>query len=234
MAVSQISCPHCQSAINVYDEYLGKVLQCPACGKTFLYSEDLQYSTPFAGTALPPEMQARAVRELNVVNTVRWDREVFREPPPGFTTALDKYADFSGRASRAEYWLYMIYLWGVQLAAVVVITVLFLLFPLVGMIFMTVAIFGSLYFVIPSIAVSVRRLHDLNLSGWCFLLCLIPFIGGLTMTVFSCLPSCKEVNRWGGNPNQDRKDEFWPCLVGIFLWFVLPWLIFPLMLLILV
>ncbi len=111
-----------------------------------------------------------------------------------------KYATFTGRASRSEYW------W-VALALAVIGFVLQLLTGILGSVGATVSANGTgvpgpgavvgfillgvfyLAVLVPSIALLVRRLHDGNFSGWLALLGLIPFVGGLAVLVFALLPS---------------------------------------------
>lgn len=81
-------------------------------------------------------------------------------------TCLQKFADFNGRASRSEYW------WWVLFNLLVSAAVSLALGP-------NLASFVSVALILPSIAVAVRRLHDVNRSGWFLLLGLIPLIGGL-------------------------------------------------------
>ncbi|MCZ8235565.1 MAG: DUF805 domain-containing protein [Inhella sp.] len=98
----------------------------------------------------------------------------------GFTDAIktcfSKYATFSGRATRAEYWWFFLF------------TFLGSLIPIVGLIF-------ALAVLIPSIAVAVRRLHDTDRSGWWILIGLIPLVGFIVLLVFYCQES-KEPNRF--------------------------------------
>ena len=81
-----------------------------------------------------------------------------------------KYADFSGRASRSEYWWFFLFV-------VVVSIVLSFISSIISMLF-------SLATLIPSIAVASRRLHDTNRSGWWQLIVLIPLIGIIVILVF--------------------------------------------------
>ena len=60
---------------------------------------------------------------------------------------------------------------------------------------------------IPAIAVSVRRLHDTDRSGWWFLIQLIPLIGGIVLLVFFCLDSSPGQNRFGANPKLETAAE---------------------------
>lgn len=58
----------------------------------------------------------------------------------------------------------------------------------------------SLAVFVPSLAVCVRRLHDIGKSGWWFLICLIPLIGVIWVLVLLCKDSQCEANQWGANP----------------------------------
>ena len=109
-----------------------------------------------------------------------------------------KYADFSGRASRSEYW------W-VALATAVVYLGLGLLGTLAGIPGMTVHADGSsdpgpglvpfavilaLFFfgtIVPNLSLGVRRLHDVDLSGWLLLVTLFPYLGSLAIFILSLL-----------------------------------------------
>jgi len=66
-----------------------------------------------------------------------------------------------------------------------------------GIAAMSVFVLGS---IIPSIAVTVRRFHDQNLSGWMYLLGFIPSIGGIIVWVFMCLDGTVGPNRFGHDP----------------------------------
>ena len=111
---------------------------------------------------------------------------------------FQKYATFSGRASRSEYW------W-LTLALVVAAFVLSLLalilgsatrtssdpdqIGVAGIPFLVLLFLLGLATIVPSIALSVRRLHDANFSGLLFLLVLVPYLGSLILLVFAILPT---------------------------------------------
>jgi uncharacterized membrane protein YhaH (DUF805 family) len=111
-----------------------------------------------------------------------------------FRRFWSKYATFSGRASRSEYWWW-------ALIAVIVTIVLEILGAAggassngsgPGAVAVIAAVFGivwGLATIIPTLALLARRLHDANYSGWFMLLALIPFVGGIIVLVFSLLPS---------------------------------------------
>lgn len=114
-------------------------------------------------------------------------------------TCFSKYATFSGRAARSEFW------W-------------FFLFLLLGNILFSIidgAIFGStmegqqitvlgaifsLAVILPSIAVGVRRLHDKDMSGWWYLLILLPILGALVLLFFFVQKGTDGPNRFGPDP----------------------------------
>ena len=85
-------------------------------------------------------------------------------------TCFTKYADFSGKATRPEFWWYVLFIFLVSF-------ILAFVSPLLGGIF-------SLATLIPSIAVTTRRLHDTNRSGWWQLIGLVPIVGFIVLLVF--------------------------------------------------
>src|SRR5262245_44738086 len=89
------------------------------------------------------------------------------------TRPLKKYADFSGRAPRAEYWWFvLLYLVG-YVVATIVDSILGL--DKIAMMYGPVTLLLLLAVIVPSIAVTVRRLHDTNRSGWWILVMMIPY-----------------------------------------------------------
>lgn len=110
-----------------------------------------------------------------------------------------KYAQFSGRASRSEYWwvaLYfgLIYFTLSLLAAAD--TNSFGETGALGTMMNGLLVIFTLGNLVPSVAVGVRRLHDVNMSGWFMLLGLIPYLGGLVLLVFTVLPPKPEGARF--------------------------------------
>jgi uncharacterized membrane protein YhaH (DUF805 family) len=81
-----------------------------------------------------------------------------------------KYADFTGRASRSEYWWFVLFILLVSMAASVISPKLSALFTLATL--------------LPSIAAATRRLHDTNRTGWWQLLVLVPLVGFIVLLVF--------------------------------------------------
>ena len=109
---------------------------------------------------------------------------------------LRKYADFKGRARRAEYWLFIL------LQTVAYLLAIGLDF-IAGLGFVYAAV--ALGLLLPSLAVAVRRLHDTNRSGWWLLLILVPLVG-LVLVVFLLLPGTKGPNRFGSDPKEYSGD----------------------------
>ncbi|MFC3102107.1 DUF805 domain-containing protein [Altererythrobacter lauratis] len=121
---------------------------------------------------------------------------------------LRRYADFSGRSRRKEYWMFV-------LGAIIVALVIGAIEGLLGINQMIGGTYGplSLLFVlaiiIPGIAVQVRRFHDQDRSGWFVLLGLIPFVGSIAVLVFMCLEGTRGDNRYGPDPKgQAPVDTF--------------------------
>ena len=149
---------------------------------------------------------------------------------------LEKYADFSGRAPRAEYWWF-------ALAMIVAYVVLSIVESIIGINHMVFGIYGPLTAllwlatIVPSIAVGIRRLHDTSRTGWWILLPIVPYclafalggaalaqgnyagagiaaifmfvglIAAVALLVFMVLPSTPGDNRYGSNPYGEGGGE---------------------------
>ena len=108
-----------------------------------------------------------------------------------YTTCLKKYATFSGRASRREFWLFVLFQSIFGLVA-------FFVDALMG-----VEIINPIYslaMILPGLAVSVRHLHDTGRSGWMLLLGLIPIVGGIVLLVYYVQPSKDAGEKYGPTP----------------------------------
>ena len=111
-----------------------------------------------------------------------------------FLEALKKYSTFSGRARRKEYWMYVLFYTIFAFAA-------FIIDGILGTSRIISGIYG-LAFVVPTIAVAVRRLHDLGKSGFWYFISFIPLIGGIWMLVLMCLDGQQGENQYGLNPKE--------------------------------
>ena len=112
---------------------------------------------------------------------------------------FQNYANFSGRARRSEYWYFTLFIFLVSAvlsglnAAVFGTDAQMTIFTVVQSLF-------SLATLIPSIAVTVRRLHDIGKSGWFYFLILIPVVGSIILLVWECKDSEPGTNVYGPNP----------------------------------
>ncbi|WP_168381262.1 DUF805 domain-containing protein [Proteus mirabilis] len=116
----------------------------------------------------------------------------------------NNYANFSGRARRKEYWMFIVVntiilavLYGIMFSSIDSYTG-----EMSGTGFAALIIIGiySLATIIPNIAVTVRRFHDQDRSGWMVLLSFIPFVDGLILFIFMCLDGTRGENRFGLDP----------------------------------
>jgi len=115
-----------------------------------------------------------------------------------FLEPIKKYAVFSGRATRKEYWLFVLFCFVVGLILGIVDGMTGLFDWETGL-----GLFSSLFslaVLLPSIAVGVRRLHDTNRSGWMLLIAFIPIVGFVWLIILFCFASDKGTNRFGENP----------------------------------
>jgi uncharacterized membrane protein YhaH (DUF805 family) len=112
-----------------------------------------------------------------------------------YLEVLKKYAVFSGRAHRTEFWMFTL----VNIIIVVVLSVIEGLLGSPGI----VCLIYNLAVLIPCIAVTVRRLHDIDRSGWWILISLIPLIGAIVLLVFAVQDSKPHENQYGPNPKTE-------------------------------
>lgn len=120
--------------------------------------------------------------------------------PEAVSRFFKKYATFSGRASRSEYWWWAL----VSFLVSVVLNIIMLVGGAAGAkvgasgasvpgpgytIGLILAVIWFVAVIVPSLAVTVRRLHDANFSGWMYLLVLIPIVGAIILIVFTATDS---------------------------------------------
>ena len=110
-------------------------------------------------------------------------------------SVFGNYATFSGRARRAEYWWFILFVFFVNIG-VSIIDSIFLGFSGAG----PVGLIFSLAIAIPTIALTARRLHDVNKSGWWQLIYLAPFLGVIIMLIWQCTRGTIGDNRFGPDP----------------------------------
>ncbi|MEU7006503.1 DUF805 domain-containing protein [Streptomyces sp. NPDC046332] len=109
-----------------------------------------------------------------------------------YLDVLKKYAVFTGRARRQEYWMYMLF----NVIAYIVVLI-------VDVVLTTAPLLTGIYALgvfLPTLAVTIRRLHDTGRSGWMILLGLIPLVGGIILIVFYATEGNQTDNAYGPNP----------------------------------
>jgi uncharacterized membrane protein YhaH (DUF805 family) len=109
-----------------------------------------------------------------------------------YLAVLKNYAGFSGRARRTEYWMFAL------ISGIIV-----LILDGIGLVFKVSTYIGGIYgllVLIPSLAVGVRRLHDIGRSGWWLLIGLIPVVGWIILIVFAAKEGEPGDNAYGPDP----------------------------------
>jgi len=106
-----------------------------------------------------------------------------------------KYAVFGGRAGRPEFWWFQLANFIVSIGVAIVAAIV------LGSHNQALSDLYSLAVFIPSLALSIRRLHDTDRSGWWMLLLFLIFIGWIVLIVFWCLQGTRGANRYGDSPD---------------------------------
>ncbi|MCB2078220.1 MAG: DUF805 domain-containing protein [Novosphingobium sp.] len=127
-----------------------------------------------------------------------------------------RYADFSGRSRRKEYWMFALFQF---IVSIILVGLIFAggmsVDPVtgepdmgaMGMLGVGLLVIYGLGTFIPALAVIVRRFHDQDKSGWFVLLNFIPYIGGLVVLVFMLLEGTRGPNRFGPDPKDPAGAE---------------------------
>jgi uncharacterized membrane protein YhaH (DUF805 family) len=115
-----------------------------------------------------------------------------------FLMAWSRAADFSGRSRRSEYWYFQLF----NFFAAIVVCIFGYLFSSpdsMGNLAIFCCIYSLVSFV-PSLSVTVRRLHDIGKNGWWYLISFIPLIGAIILLVFMVTDGDPGWNEYGHNP----------------------------------
>ena len=115
-----------------------------------------------------------------------------------YLSVWKKYAVFSGRAQRAEYWYFVLFNCLAIIGLVIVDSITGSFDDDAG-----IGLLSGLYYLgvlLPSLAVTVRRLHDTGRSGWWMLIALLPLLGGLILLFFTVQDSQPGGIQYGLNP----------------------------------
>jgi uncharacterized membrane protein YhaH (DUF805 family) len=123
-----------------------------------------------------------------------------------FATAVKKvllqdYANFQGRSQRSEYWWFLLFALIVGFVIGIIQGILAAIIGNAGtMIGSLITIVFELGILVPSIAVTVRRLHDLDRSGWWIFIALVPILGPILLIIWYCTKGSLGPNRFGEDP----------------------------------
>ena len=182
------TCPSCQAQFEVPTDLAGKQGRCPGCQTVFA----------IGGGEVPVEasqqyQQVLPEQTATYRSPVGHDGNMF----DWYRVVLSKYADFSGRSRRAEYWYFVLVNLFINIGLAIGDEMFGLVIaPNLGLLGL---VYGLAVF-IPSIAVLARRLHDTGRSGWWWLIALIPFVGAIILLVFLAEDSEPQGNQYGPNP----------------------------------
>ena len=134
----------------------------------------------------PPVYQARHHKKVGFFKAIK--------------ICLSKYFDFKGRARRSEYWYFFLF---IILGSVLLAFIEGLYSGLTGQLNVDESIFANIFYLligIPSLAVSVRRLHDIGRTGWWVLISFIPIAGSIILLIWHCIDGEKDTNIYGISP----------------------------------
>lgn len=126
---------------------------------------------------------------LNRSNEVLWQVEENYTAFDWFKKVIKNTFNYQGRARRKEYWYYIL------VASIIIL----IGFTLDGILDTPDTLSGLAGFILffPSLAVTIRRLHDIGKSGWWYLISAIPLIGSLILLFWNCQETSPETNQWG-------------------------------------
>ncbi len=135
------------------------------------------------------------------MNMIDWYKKV----------VFENYANFSGRARRSEYWYFVLCNFLISMVFYIPLIATGALFDneepgTIFFLFYGLLMLYSLAILIPSLAVAVRRLHDIGKSGWYYLIGLIPFVGGIILLVWFFTEGNQGTNEWGPDPKAVYDD----------------------------
>jgi uncharacterized membrane protein YhaH (DUF805 family) len=116
-----------------------------------------------------------------------------RSPIDYYIGAFRKYADFSGRATRSEYWWFYLVTIAVSILISILESILNIPFGLISVIYFLMSL-------IPNLSIQVRRLHDVDKSGWYILLNFVFIIGWIWLLILNIQDSTPGANKYGPNP----------------------------------
>lgn len=113
------------------------------------------------------------------------------------STCFNKYCTFTGRARRSEFWFWTLF---VCLLSMVVAVLVGAAAGFDSGAYHAITGLVGLFFLLPNLAVTFRRLHDVGRSGWWWLIAFVPCVGVLILLYFELLDSQPQANQYGPSP----------------------------------
>ncbi|BAS68205.1 DUF805 domain-containing protein [Bathymodiolus septemdierum thioautotrophic gill symbiont] len=110
-----------------------------------------------------------------------------------YLEVLKKYTVFNGRATRSEYWYFTLF----NIIATIICSILD---AVIGSGLGIIGLIYALAVLLPYIGVMIRRLHDINRSGWWQLIAIVPILGWILIIIWTTKDSDEEANQYGENP----------------------------------
>jgi uncharacterized membrane protein YhaH (DUF805 family) len=186
---------------NCGENLMSTMQFCPNCGsKSF---SNYPVEGPQASTPSPQGVKISSAigfgsQYTSAQNNAPFDRRAL-SLSEAVHNCLVKYFSVNGRASRSEYWWFFA-TW----------IVLYFLLTFLSSIFEQFWILAISFYIgvlVPSITSAIRRLHDVDRSGWWYLLIFLPLIGGIILLVWFCSEGTNGPNRFGPDPLQRSEEE---------------------------
>ncbi len=182
----QGQCPKCKGIWEIQQEWIGRLIQCPHCGEQFVIQETVVHE------AAPAFLNAQNNRQPANFPNAKDDGISSVGAFGCYLKALKHYAGFTGRASRKEYWYFVLFNFIISFCAGFISGLLGLEY-LLGIIYILLTI-------LPWLAVCARRLHDINFSVWHFLIVFIPIVGILLLIRYLVKRGTIGPNKYGHDP----------------------------------
>lgn len=117
-----------------------------------------------------------------------------------YIVVINQYLNFKGRSRRKEYWMFILF--NMLFFSITMLLDNYVIQSTIeGDIpagYLTISYY--IFVLIPTTAVTIRRLHDIGKSGWYYLISFIPFVGGFWIILMMCLEGEAQTNKWGANP----------------------------------
>jgi len=178
-------CSECKKKFEIQPDWIGQKAQCPYCKAITTIQE--------CGAS------AFSKLDSNVASLGMWDC---------YIKAFKNYGTFTGRASRREYWYFALAHFIVTFLFSLLITIVARA-EIASLSNLVASISGIYHFasIIPYWALAVRRLHDIDKSGWNIFLLFIPLIGGIWLLVYECTRGTIGPNQYGDDPYSGTSNE---------------------------